>query len=180
MLGVRLGIVVCLALCGCRDAGGGSGASETDSGGTGEPTAGPSGGSESETESGGETDGIPEDAPDGVGRMGMRRLTRVEFDNTVADLLGDNTRPGTVFLPEDKKTPFDNEFATQTPSRVLIEGAETIASDLAEAVVADPARRDTVVGCTPSGTQDATCMDIVRPDVRPPRTAASARRQRSG
>ena len=155
MMRVTVGAVVCLALAGCRDGGGGA-AADTDTGTQSDTATATE--TQGETESGTDT-GELEDAPLGVGRMGMRRLTRVEFDNTVADLLGDDTRPGTQFLPEDKKTPFDNEFATQNPSRVLVEGAETIASDLAEALVADPPRRDLVVGCTPAGQQDADCME---------------------
>lgn len=95
---------------------------------------------------------------DGVGIGGLRRLTVHEYDNAIRDLLGDDTRPGASALPEDRRTPFDNDFAVQLASRVLVEGAETLARDIAARTVADPARRDQVVGCQPSGVDDEACM----------------------
>ena len=47
---------------------------------------------------------------DGVGKMGMRRLTRKEYDATLADLLADETQSGFKSLPEDVRDPFDNDF----------------------------------------------------------------------
>lgn len=91
----------------------------------------------------------------GVGPMGIRRLSVFEYDNTINDLLGDDTRPGAQLLPEDVRTPFDNDFESQQPSRVLVESAETLAGDVATRLVADAARRDQVVGCT---TQDVACL----------------------
>ena len=114
----------------------------------------------SSTGDGASESGAPATEPpdDGIGRMGMRRLTRTEYDNTIEDLLGDDTRPGAALLPEDKKTPFDNDVSTQTASRVLIEAAETLAGDVSDRLRADPPRRDAVIGCTPSLVDDATCL----------------------
>src|SRR5438067_13672524 len=42
-----------------------------------------------------------------VGPGGARRLSRVEYDNTLRDLLGDASRPGFAALPEDVHDPFD-------------------------------------------------------------------------
>ena len=39
------------------------------------------------------------------GPTGLHRLSRIEYDNTLADLLGDNTRPGFAALPEDVNAP---------------------------------------------------------------------------
>ena len=40
---------------------------------------------------------------------GARRLTRTEYDNTLLDLLQDDTRSGFALLPEDVNDPFDND-----------------------------------------------------------------------
>lgn len=146
VLTLALGVAACKGGNGSGD----DGASGTDSNGT----EGDTGGSDGTGEDTG-----PVEVPDGVGPMGLRRLTRVEYDNTVADLVGDDTRPGTALLPEDKKKPFDNRFEEQQASRVLIEAAETLAGDIATRLIADPPRRDNVVGCTPDGADDAACME---------------------
>ena len=102
--------------------------------------------------------GDPEEALDALGPLGMRRLTRYEYDNTLRDLLGDSTRPGSQMLPEDPFTPFDNEYGTQEASQPLIEGIEVLARDAAQRLLDDPARRDEVVGCTPDGVTDEGCL----------------------
>jgi Protein of unknown function (DUF1588)/Protein of unknown function (DUF1592)/Protein of unknown function (DUF1585)/Protein of unknown function (DUF1595)/Protein of unknown function (DUF1587) len=94
----------------------------------------------------------------GVGEMGMRRLTIHEYDSTLRDLLNDPTRPGAGLLPEDARTPYDNGWHGQIPSRVLIDAAETLALDVASRLVADDARRDAIVGCSPSGPSDEACL----------------------
>lgn len=108
-------------------------------------------------ETGETTDPGPSDEA-GVGEMGARRLSRNEYDNTVRDLLGDDTRPGTKYLPEDIVDPFDNDFRGQQPSKVLIDALEASANDIAVRLVADPVRRAEVVGCEPTGADDAGCM----------------------
>lgn len=109
---------------------------------------------------GGETDGMPDPAPEagGVGMMGMRRLSRDEFDNTLRDLLGDDTRPALEHLPEDPIDPFDNDFTQQYASTILIEGLEALATDVSTSLLADTARRDDVLGCQPTGPDDEGCM----------------------
>lgn len=119
---------------------------------------------DSGSEDGDDDDGTDDDGTasngdvDGVGPMGVRRLTVREYDDTLRDVLGDTSRPGAAFLPEDRRTPFDNEWAVQVASRVLVEGAETLARDVAARAVADDARREIIVGCTPTGPDDETCM----------------------
>lgn len=148
---LRVGLAVALGQCapGCRD----DASADPDGGGSSgtNETAGPA---DSET---GEP--VVEAPEDGIGRMGMRRLSRAEYDNTIEDLLGDDTRPGVTLLPEDKKTPFDNDVANQNASRVLIEAAETLAGEISDRLRADPVRRDAVIGCTPAGADDATCFE---------------------
>ncbi|HEY5950636.1 MAG TPA: DUF1592 domain-containing protein [Kofleriaceae bacterium] len=94
----------------------------------------------------------------GVGTVGARRLSRNEYDNTLRDLLGDESRSGFVKLPEDVLDPFDNDFTTQQPSGILVEAAETLAFEAANRLIADPVKRDQVIGCIPTGAADTVCL----------------------
>ncbi len=101
--------------------------------------------------------GAPPRATD-VGPSGARRLTRFEYDNTLRDLLGDTSRSGSTTLPDDPKTPYDNDATNQSPSSVLISALESLAEQAADRVLADPRARSTLVPCQPSGPADAACM----------------------
>jgi hypothetical protein len=114
-------------------------------------------GDRDEGDADGRVGGAPMPSADLVGVAGLRRLSVHEYDRTVRDLLGDDTRPAASYLPEDPRTPFDNDVATQTVSAALVDGAEALAIDVAARLIADPARRDAVVGCIPSGPEDAEC-----------------------
>jgi hypothetical protein len=94
-----------------------------------------------------------------MGQSGLRRLSRIEYDNTLRDLLGDGTRSGFARLPEDVNDPFDNDYLTQLASGALIGSAETLAQEAAARALADPATRDALVGCTPAGPGDAACLE---------------------
>jgi hypothetical protein len=94
-----------------------------------------------------------------VGPTGLHRLSRLEYDNTLRDLLGDTTRPGFAKLPEDVNDPFDNDYKTQLVSGALIAAVETLATDVSARTLADPARRDALVGCKPTGAGDKICME---------------------
>src|SRR5688500_16395443 len=82
----------------------------------------------------------------GVGESGARRLSRNEYDSTLRDVLFDETRSAFAHLPEDVNDPFDNDYLTQEASAVLVEAAETLATEAAARLVADPVKRDQVVG----------------------------------
>ena len=84
----------------------------------------------------------------------MRRLSRVEYDDTVFDLLLDDSRPARVGLPEDIVDPFDNDFTLQESSSVLVSGLESLANDVANRLAADPVRRAALVPCA----KPANCM----------------------
>jgi hypothetical protein len=94
-----------------------------------------------------------------TGPTGLHRLSRLEYDATVRDLLGDTSRPGFAKLPEDVRDPFDNDYKTQLVSGVLVGTTETLATDISARTLADPAKRAALVGCTPAGPGDKTCMD---------------------
>ena len=119
----------------------------------GSDTDDPSGGS-------GDTDGSPTlpDDPDQIGKSGLRRLSAHDYDNTLRDILLDDIANSELLLPEDPRNPFDNDYTQQVPSQALIEGADLLAADAVERLLADPARRDQVVGCMPTAPGDETCM----------------------
>lgn len=100
----------------------------------------------------------------GGGASALRRLSRVEYDNTLEDLLGDTTRSGFAKLPEEVITPdiaFDTNIATQQISAQLIAAAESLARDAAARAFRDPVARKNLVPCTPTGPADAGCMKSV-------------------
>ena len=99
------------------------------------------------------------DLPDNAApRMAVRRLTTLQYDQSLMELLGDESRPGRAILPEDARTPFDNDYHAQHVSSGLIEGAELLAEEAAERLLADEARRDEIVGCQPTAVDDSTCL----------------------
>jgi hypothetical protein len=93
-----------------------------------------------------------------VGVSGARRLTALEYRNTVFDLTGVDVTQAELILPTDERTPFDNDYTRQQASEALIKGAELLAGDVADAVVSDPTLRAGVVGCEPSGPDDLACF----------------------
>jgi hypothetical protein len=101
---------------------------------------------------------ISQETADEVGASGMRRLSVAEYQTTVLDLLQLDAASASELLPSDTLVPFDNDYSTQTPSEALIKGAEVLAGDLAEAVLADPALRVGITGCEPSSSVDAACF----------------------
>lgn len=103
----------------------------------------------------------PEEVPpplaecDGVAdRTPMRLLTRAEYDNTVADLLGDTSNPAKDFPREPIVHGFDNDAkSTQVTDESVtryLESAEAIAAGVLAA------RKDRVLPCQ---TRDTACAD---------------------
>jgi hypothetical protein len=88
----------------------------------------------------------------------LRRLSREEVDMTLEMILFDNSKPGTLWLPADQATPFDSDISTQAPSSPLVEGAESMASDVADLLLLDKARRDKIVGCVNALPSDVGCL----------------------
>lgn len=91
---------------------------------------------------------------------GARRLSRAELQNTLQDLLGDDTSALTQ-LGEDTYTPYDNAYRLQMASSALIDSLAAMAEDIAARTLADPAKRARVITCTPSGPGDAACFRTV-------------------
>src|SRR6188474_660306 len=88
----------------------------------------------------GSNGGRPADLPADIATVppsGMRRLTIDEYDSTLRDILFDDTRSSDLLLPKDVRNPFDNDASEQIPSQALIEGANLLAADAAERLLAD-------------------------------------------
>jgi len=104
--------------------------------------------------------------PTAVGIGGLKRLTRLEYDNTLKQLfgppLGDQKAFGEQLLPGTSPKPFSNDFLRQKPSDHLVErlkeSAEKAAGRIVEELKAGDATRRYVLGCEPSGPEDADCF----------------------
>lgn len=84
----------------------------------------------------------------------LRRLTRWEYDNTVLDLLGDTSRPGTRFIPEAEQFGFDNSAAGAVLSPVVVEQFESAADALATRAVSN---LGALLGCDPKSQGEDPC-----------------------
>ncbi len=103
-------------------------------------------------------DGPPAVDPILAVESGVRRLSQAELDNTLKDLLGEDTAPASRLLNEDEFRPFDNDYTIQQASEALITSLEVLAEEVADRAVGDAARRAALVPCTPTGPDDAACF----------------------
>ncbi len=69
------------------------------------------------------------------GRSTLRRLNRTEYNHTVRDLLGDESRPAETFPADDTGFGFDTTAATLALSPLLFDTMEAAAEDLARRVM---------------------------------------------
>ncbi len=82
-------------------------------------------------------------------RVELRRLTHSQYNNTVRDLLGDNSRPADRFPPEDFVNGFRNQIQAQGLSPLLIESYSLAAEKIALAALRGGDTRG-LIGCSPS------------------------------
>lgn len=130
-----------------------------------------SGGKQGAPSAGGFACGAP-----AVGPAPLRRLTHAEYDNAVADLLGDTSRPAREFAQDTEVGIFDNTAAAQTVPVLLAEQYLTAAEALARA-----ADVPALLGCDAAS---ATCVrsfvrSFGRRAYRRPLTAAEIERYAS-
>jgi hypothetical protein len=144
---------------------GGSGAA-TATGGTGATGTGGSGGGNGGTASAmggtgaGTSMACASAAPAAVPFRVMTRLNRVEYDNTVRDLLGDTTHAVLDALnPDSGDGGFDNNAAALTISPSLASQYEALALTLATSAMAagSPGRGSVLGTCNPQSSGEATC-----------------------
>lgn len=89
---------------------------------------------------------------------GMRRLSRVEYENTVRDLIAEDAPMDVTQFPIDPLSPYDNDYRQQLPSSVVVEASSANAAMIASWVRGNAEVRDRIVDCDPAGPGDADCM----------------------
>ena len=87
------------------------------------------------------------------GAAPLRRLTQSQYDNTVRDLLGDTTHPGTGFPPDATNGEFSNATSL-TVSPLLAQGYQSAAEALAAKAVTNKA---TLLPCDPQTAGEDAC-----------------------
>jgi hypothetical protein len=108
----------------------------------------------------------------------MRRLTHIEYNNTVADLLGDTTAPASGFSPDVAQNGFTNNAAELTVSPALAEQYIAAAEALSQNATKDLQH---LMGCDASGAAEQACVqqfigDFGKRAWRRPLTATEAAR----
>lgn len=93
----------------------------------------------------------------------LTRLNRAEYDNTVRDLLGDESHAALSLLPVDAgEGAFDNNAAALTINPALVETYVALADELATRSVAQASPgRALILVCDPNDDANATCIDDV-------------------
>lgn len=94
------------------------------------------------------------------GHSPLRRMTRVEYDNTVHDLIGDETRPARGFAPEEEALGFNNQASALVVSPLLAEQYMQAAESLADTYAPELAAN--LSSCA-SDAQAKACEDEVGP-----------------
>lgn len=85
----------------------------------------------------------------------IRRLTRVEYNNTVYQLLGDTSRPADQFPPDEEAGGFDNQAAVLVVSPLLAEHYLSAAEQLA--ATHTPTLMGQLPACQGPNADDVAC-----------------------
>ncbi len=88
------------------------------------------------------------------GRAPLRRLTRFEYNNTVRDLLGDNTSPANSLPAEELGNGFGNDAAAQAVSSLLAEEYASAAERIAARATMTPMALGKLAPCGGTVTAD--------------------------
>jgi Protein of unknown function (DUF1587)./Protein of unknown function (DUF1592)./Protein of unknown function (DUF1595)./Protein of unknown function (DUF1588)./Protein of unknown function (DUF1585). len=88
----------------------------------------------------------------------LRRLTHSQYNNTVRDLLGDDSRIADTFPPEDFVNGFRNQYQAQNTSPLLAEAYAVAAEKLTKKALAGTAA-SRFIPCKPKSAVDAACRD---------------------
>ncbi len=119
-----------------------------------------SGGRGGRGRTGGSAGSVGQDCPDGnlvePGASPLRRLTKTEYNNTVADLLGDTSAPANAFPPESKVHGFDNHVSTQTVTYTLADYTFKAAEKLANTAIE---RLDSLHPCNVGDKGETGCAE---------------------
>jgi hypothetical protein len=97
------------------------------------------------------------------GRAPLRRLTKVEYNNTVRDLLGDTTEPAFALPAELSGNGFGNDADQQPVPEVLAETYESVAASIAARATATPSALGALDTCASSATasNEAACARTI-------------------
>jgi hypothetical protein len=85
----------------------------------------------------------------------IRRLTNLEYDNTVADLLGDTTAPANQFAADVAQDGFTNNALGQSVSPALTEQYMMAAEALSTTAVQN---LPVLLGCDPTAGDELACV----------------------
>lgn len=88
----------------------------------------------------------------------LRRLTHIQYNNTIRDLLGDNSKLADQFPPEDFVNGFRNQYQSQNTSPLLAEAYATAAEKLASRLFLGGDAKG-LVPCKPKAFDDAVCRE---------------------
>ena len=105
------------------------------------------------------------------GRSPLRRLTTYEYNNTIRDLLGDTTNPGSA-LPaqvDSKQNPFGNDADEQSPTDVLVEKYQTVAEAIAARATANATALAKLHSCaaTVTAANEEACARMIATSLAP-------------
>jgi hypothetical protein len=107
---------------------------------------------------GGGNNPVTSDCKSGIdpGPSPMRRLSNVEYLNTVSDLFGGAMPPALTFIPEARVDGFDNNAESRTVSNTLALQYYNAAEQLAAAATKNMAA---LLPCDPGAQGEAVCLD---------------------
>lgn len=106
------------------------------------------------------TQAAPQCAARAEGRAPARLLTRSEYDNSVRDLLGDDTEPAAhSFPPEPEVNGFDNDADSLLANPLLVEKLSETASDVAKRAIARMG--ETLAPCEEEEPEDACASTFI-------------------
>jgi hypothetical protein len=127
----------------------GSGGATTGSGGATTGSGGATGGAGGTSGAGGAGGGVTPPPPAGTdpGRVTLHRLNRVEYNNTVRDLLGTARAPADDFPIDDRGNGFDNLADVLTLSPLHIDNYYAAAVALVDEALATASQRSKLVTC---------------------------------
>jgi hypothetical protein len=97
------------------------------------------------------------------GRAPLRRLSKVEYNNTVRDLLGDTTEPGFALPAELSGNGFGNDADQQPVPEVLAETYESVAAGVAARATSTPAALGALDACASNVTasNESACVRTI-------------------
>jgi hypothetical protein len=93
-----------------------------------------------------------------AGPSPIRRMTRFEYDRTVLDLLGDDSRPASGFGAEEESLGFNNNAAQLITSHALVEQYMLAAEGVSERATA-PLEKN--LPCDPAEGEDACAVEFI-------------------